>query len=29
VVTPAVDVTATANGSVVTPITGTTGMNCD
>jgi hypothetical protein len=29
IVRPAVDVTATGNGSVVTPITVTTGMNCD
>jgi hypothetical protein len=29
VVTPAANVTANGNGSVVTPITTTTGMNCD
>jgi hypothetical protein len=29
VVTPAANVSATGNGSVVTPITVTTGMNCD
>ena len=29
VVTPAVNVSSTGNGSVVTPITVTTGMNCD
>jgi hypothetical protein len=29
VVTPAANVSSTGNGSVVTPITVTTGMNCD
>jgi hypothetical protein len=29
VVTPAANVSSSGNGSVVTPITVTTGMNCD